>query len=168
MDYNKIIIALIIVYGLLKNLNVYSCFLEGAKEGLQISWGIVPPVVGLLTAIGMLRSSGALELIINAIKPVTELLKIPSEIVPFALMRPVSGSGSLAMATDIFKNYGTDSLAGRAVSVMMGSTETTFYTLAVYFGVTKVTNTRHTVKCALIADTVGIIMSVWVCRLFFL
>lgn len=160
-------VAGIIIYGLLKNINVYSSFLEGAKEGLQIGVGIIPPILGLLAAIGMFRASGALELIISAIRPVTDFLRIPSEIVPFALMRPVSGGASLAMATDIFQNYGTDSLAGRAAAVMMGSTETTFYTLAVYFGATRASDTRHTLKCALTADVIGIVLSVWVCRWFF-
>ena len=160
-------IVAVIVWGILNKVNVYSEFLDGAKEGLKIGVGIIPPVVGLLAAIGMFRASGAMDFLIWLIKPVTDFLKIPSEIVPFALMRPVSGSGSLAMAADIFKNFGTDSLSGRAVSVMMGSTETTFYTLAVYFGASKAVNTRHTLKCALAADTVGIILSVWVCRWFF-
>lgn len=161
------VIAGIIVFGLLKNVNVYSAFLDGTKEGLHIGVGILPPVLGLLTALGMFRASGALELIINAIRPITDFIKIPSEIVPFALMRPVSGGASLAMATDIFQTYGTDSLVGRAAAVMMGSTETTFYTLAVYFGATKAMNTRHTLRCALTADVVGIVLSVWVCRWFF-
>lgn len=162
-----IAIAGIIIFGLLKNVNVYSAFLEGAKEGLNIGIGIIPPVLGLLAALGMFRASGALELIICAIRPLTDFLKIPPELVPFALMRPVSGGASLAMATDIFQNYGTDSLVGRATAVMMGSTETTFYTLAVYFGATKASDTRHTLKCALTADVVGIVLSVWICRWFF-
>ncbi|MBQ6998347.1 MAG: spore maturation protein [Clostridia bacterium] len=160
-------IAGILIFGLLKNINVYSVFLDGAKEGLKIGVGIIPPILGLLAALGMFRASGALELIINSIRPLTDFFKIPPEIVPFALMRPVSGGASLAMATDIFQNYGVDSFAGRAAAVMMGSTETTFYTLAVYFGATKASNTRHTLRCALTADVVGIILSVWVCRCFF-
>ena len=98
---------------------------------------------------------------------VTDFLHFPPEIVPFALMRPMSGGGSLALATDLFHQHGTDSLIGRAVSVMMGSTETTFYTLAVYFGAVAVKNTRYTVKCALLADIAGILLSVWVCRFVF-
>ena len=160
-------IAGIVIFGLLKKVNVYDVFLEGAKEGMKIGVGIIPPVIGLLAAIGMFRASGAMDFVVWLLRPVTDLIKIPPEIVPFAVMRPVSGSGSLAMATDIFKNFGTDSLSGRAVSVMMGSTETTFYTLAVYFGCTKATNTRHTLKCALSADVVGMVLSVWICRWFF-
>lgn len=157
----------IILRGLLKNINVYSSFLEGAGEGLRIGVGIIPPVLGLLVAIGMFRASGALEIFTHLISPITNFLGIPEEIVPFAVMRPVSGSGSLAMATDIFVNYGTDSLSGRAAAVMMGSTETTFYTLAVYFGATKATDTRYTLKCALAGDIVSMLLSVWICRLFF-
>lgn len=157
----------IIIYGILKKVNVYSEFIEGAKEGLKISVGIIPPIVGLLAAIGMFKSSGAMDFFVKAISPVTGFLKIPPEIVPFAVMRPVSGSGSLAMANDIFKTCGADSLSGRIAAVMMGSTETTFYTLAVYFGAVKASDTRHALKCALSADIVGIALSVWVCRLFF-
>ena len=175
MDFVKLIsniavplsVAGIIVFGLLKRINVYDVFLQGAKEGIKIGVGIIPPVVGLLAAIGMFRASGAMDFVIGFLKPLTDLIRIPPEIVPFAIMRPISGSGSLAMATDIFKNFGTDSLSGRAVSVMMGSTETTFYTLAVYFGCVKASDTRHTLKCALCADIVGIVLSVWICRWFF-
>ena len=157
----------ILLFGMLKNVNVYSVFLGGAKEGLKIGVGIIPPILALLVALNMFRVSGAMDVLIKIISPVTSFLKIPSEVLPFALMRPVSGGASLAMATDIFKNYGADSLVGRIVSVMMGSTETTFYTLAVYFGVSKASDTRHTLKCALTADVVGIVLSVWVCRWFF-
>lgn len=157
----------ILLYGMLKNVNVYSVFLNGAREGLKIGVGIIPPILALLVALNMFRASGAMDVLIKIISPVTNFLKIPSEVLPFALMRPVSGGASLAMATDIFQNYGTDSLVGRIVSVMMGSTETTFYTLAVYFGASKASDTRHTLKCALTADVVGIVLSVWVCRLFF-
>jgi spore maturation protein B len=161
------IIILIILCGIYKKVNVYTCFLEGAKEGLSISLGILPSIIGLLFAIGMFRASGALGIIINLIEPLTSFFKIPPEILPFALMRPVSGSGSLAMATDIFKTYGPDSFVGRVASVMMGSTETTFYTLAVYFGATKATNTRYTLKCSLLGDMVCLLLSVLVCKAFF-
>lgn len=157
----------ILAFGLYRRVPVYDTFLEGAKEGLKTGVSIIPPILGLLVAIGMLRASGALDLITAAIRPVTDFLHFPPEIVPFALMRPMSGGGSLALATDLFQQHGTDSLIGRAVSVMMGSTETTFYTLAVYFGAVAVKNTRYTVKCALLADIVGILLSVWVCRFVF-
>lgn len=157
----------ILAFGLYRRVPVYDAFLEGAKDGLKTGVSIIPPILGLLVAIGMLRASGALELIIAAIRPVTDFLRFPPEIVPFALMRPLSGGGSLALATDLFSQHGTDSLIGRAVSVMMGSTETTFYTLAVYFGAVGVKHTRYTVKCALLADAAGILLSVWACRLIF-
>ena len=162
-----LMIGSIIVFGILKNVNVYTAFLDGAKEGLKIGVNIIPPILALLVALGMFKTSGALEILIKLISPITNFLKIPAEILPFAVMRPVSGGASLAMATDIFKSYGPDSFVGRAVSVMMGSTETTFYTLAVYFGCVKAKNTRHTLKCALFGDVVSLILSIWICRIFF-
>lgn len=160
-----LVMALILVVALAKRADIYPNFIEGAKEGIKISAGIIPPVTGLLVGIGMLRASGVLDVVVGLIKPLSDTLKIPSEILPFALLRPVSGSGSLAMATDIFRQYGVDSDIGKTVAVMMGSSETTFYTLAVYFGVTKVSDTRHTVGCALVADCLCLFLSAWVCRL---
>lgn len=157
----------IIAYGLMKNVSVYDCFIEGAKGGMETVVRILPPLVGLLVAIGVFRASGALELIICALKPVTDILKIPSEILPLALMRPISGSGALAVVTDLLKNYGPDSLVGRITSTMMGSTETIFYTIAIYYGSVGIKNLRHTILAALLADITGIIVSVWVCRFIF-
>lgn len=160
-------VCLILVWGLRSGTEVYSCFLEGATDGLKIGFQILPPIIGLLVAIGMFRASGALDLVTFALKPITDFLHFPPEVVPFALLRPMSGGGSLALATDLFRTHGTDSFIGRAVSVMMGSTETTFYTLAVYFGAVGITQTRHTVKCALLADLTGIFLSIWVCFAIF-
>lgn len=160
-----VLFVLIVVYGLFKRVNVFDCFIEGAAEGLKITIRILPALVGLLAAIAMLRESGALEFIVGLLSPITKFLGIPSEVMPLALLRPVSGSGSLALVTDIVNRYGPDSFAGRVASTMMGSTETTFYTLAVYFGSVGIKNSRHTVKCALIADCVGILSSVWIWRL---
>ena len=160
-----VVISSIIIVALVKKVDIYTNFIDGAKEGLKISVGIIPPVAGLLVAIGMFRASGALDILVDLARPLTGTLKIPSEVLPFALLRPVSGSGSLAMATDIFKEYGVDSMVGRIVAVMMGSSETTFYTLAVYFGVTRVTDTRHTLRSALVADCMCLLLSVWICRL---
>jgi len=162
-----VIIFLIILFGLIKKQNVYECFVEGAKDGMETVVRIVPPLVGLLVAISMLRSSGALDIIIGFISPVTSLIGIPKEIVPLALMRPISGSGSLALLSDILKTNGADSFAGNSASVMMGSTETTFYTLTVYFAATKIKNTRYALPAALISDLAGIIASVIICRLLY-
>jgi len=163
-----IIFSAIIVYALLKKVNIFEAFTQGASEGITTVIKILPSLVGLIAAITMLRYSGALDFIIKLISPVTNLLNIPSDVMPLALLRPVSGSGSLALVGDILKTCGADSEAGRIASVMMGSTETTFYTLCVYFGSVKITDSRYTVFAALLADFAGFIASVWVCRLFFL
>ncbi|MBR2917058.1 MAG: spore maturation protein [Clostridia bacterium] len=162
-----VMIAGIIIFGLLKRVKVYDCFLEGAKDGLSSAINILPPLVGLVVAISMFRASGIIDIISKALAPLLKLLFLPAEVLPLAILRPVSGSGSIAIITDIFKNCGPDSFAGRVASVMAGSTETTFYTLAVYFGAVNIKNTRHTLKSALLGDMTGIIMSVLVCRLLF-
>lgn len=160
-------IFLIVVYALYKKVNVYEAFIEGAMDGVKTVFSIFAPILAILVAINMFKKSGAMDMLTALITPFARLISFPTEMVPFALLRPISGSGSLALATDIFKTYGTDSFVGRAVSTLMGSTETTFYTLSVYFGAVKIHNMRHSVKCALIADIVGIFVSVAVCRLVF-
>lgn len=157
----------IVAYALFKKVKIYDAFIEGAKEGMNTVISIFPPVLAILFAINMFTKSGAMDILSFLIKPFTSFFKIPYQIVPFSLLRPVSGSGSLALATDLFKNFGTDSFIGRSVSVMMGSTETTFYTLSVYYGATMVKNVRHSLRCALIADFIGIVLSVWITRLVF-
>lgn len=161
------IVGLIVLYALLKKCEVYSAFTLGAADGLKTAVSIAPQLVGLLVAIKMFSASGAMDMIVKLISPVTDFLHIPGKVVPFALLRPVSGSGSLAMATEIFAKHGTDSFVGRVASVMMGSTETTFYVTAVYFGAAGVKNTRHALACALSADFVSLLLSVFVCHLFF-
>jgi spore maturation protein B len=156
----------ILSYGLVKNINVYDCFIEGAKEGIGTVIRILAPLIGLMIAIGVFRESGALKLIIFTLKPITAFLKIPSEVMPLALMRPISGSASLAIVSDLIRTYGPDSLIGRITSTMMGSTETTFYTLALYFGSVGIKKARHTIICALLADLTGILVSVWICKFF--
>ena len=160
-------IALIVVYALFCRVDVYSAFSAGLKNGVQSVIAIFPALFALFIAIGVFRASGLLELICKLVSPIADFVNFPSELVPFALLRPVSGSGSLAFASDIFATYGPDSFAGRAVSVMMGSTETTFYTTAVYFAATGTGNIRHTLKCALAADCVSMAVSVAVCRFFY-
>ncbi len=160
-----VLFVIVLGYGLAKKVNVFECFVEGAAEGIKVTIRIIPPLVGLLAAIGMLRASGALDFLIGLLSPVTGFLGIPSEVMPLAMLRPVSGSGSLALVTDLVTRYGADSFVGRVASTMMGSTETTFYTLAVYFGSVGIKDARHTVKCALLADLAGMLASVWVWRL---
>jgi len=159
--------VIIIMHGIYKKSDVYSTFSAGAKDGLKTTVNILPNLIGLLVAVKMLSASGALEMAEKVISPIAEFLHFPTTLVPFALLRPVSGSGSLAMATDLFSKHGTDSFVGRAVSVMMGSSETTFYTVAVYFGAVKAKNVRHTLLCALFADIICAFVSVMVCRVMF-
>ncbi|MBQ4145632.1 MAG: spore maturation protein [Clostridia bacterium] len=159
-----ILIAAFVGIGLYKRVGVYDCFVEGAKDGLQSMVGIIAPLIGLMVAISMFRASGAMEFLAKLLNPVLGKFNMPADVLPLAILRPVSGSASTAIVTDIFKNLGPDSTAGKIASVMMGSTETTFYTVAVYFGALGIKNTRHTIGAALIADLTGIVMSVIITR----
>lgn len=154
-----VLIAGFILFGFAKRVSVYDCFVEGAKDGMKSMVRIVAPLVGLMVAITMFRASGALELLARALSPLTSLIRLPEEVVPLALLRPISGSASLAIVSDIFANQGPDSVAGKIASIMMGSTETTFYTVAVYFGAVGIKNVRHTICAALLADLTGIVLS---------
>lgn len=160
-----IIILLIVVYALMEKNKVFDTFIDGAKEGISIVIKIFPTLIGLFVAIGALRSSGIIDLIIDFIKPVIILLKIPCEIMPLAMIRPISGNASIAIATDIMKQYGVDSKIGLIASTLMGSTETTLYTIAVYTGSIGVKNTRFVLISALCADIVGIFASVFIWNL---
>lgn len=150
----------IIAFGFAKRINVYDSFVEGAKCGAESMFQIIAPLVGLMVAISMFRASGALEILGEVLKPVTNALKIPTDVLPLAILRPVSGSASIAIVNDIFTAHGPDSLEGKIASVMMGSTETTFYTVAVYFGAVGIKKIRHTIKSALLADITGMLMAV--------
>lgn len=154
-----VMLAGILVYGLAKGVNVFEVFVEGAKEGIQVTLRVLPPLVGLLTAIGMLRASGALDVLTYALSGAVQWLGVPEEVLPLALVRPVSGSGAMAVYSEIISRFGPDGRIGRVASVLFGSTETTFYTIAVYFGATQVTKTRHTLPAALSADLTGLLMS---------
>lgn len=161
-----LIILIIVSYGLIQKNKVFDDFLDGAKEGLGIVVNILPTLIGLFVSIGAIRSSGILDIIINFLTPVLNVLHFPSEIMPLAMIRPISGSGSIAVATDIMKNYGVDSKIGNMASVIMGSTETTLYTIAIYTSAVKIKNTRFILLAALTADIVGILVSVAVCSIF--
>lgn len=157
------IFLLILCTGMYREVKVYDVFVEGAKEGAATVAKILPSLVGLMVGVGVFRASGALELIVHAVSPITNLVGIPSEAVPLAILRPISGSASLALVSDIIKVHGPDSFIGRVVSTMMGSTETIFYTLAVYFGSVGIKNIKYTMFAALLADTASVIASVWIC-----
>ena len=149
-----IIILIIITYGLLEKNKVYDTFVDGAKEGIEIVIKLFPTLLGIFIAIGVLRSSGVLDFIVNLISPITRLLHIPSEIMPLAILRPISGGASTAVATDIMTKYGVDSKIGLIASTIMGSTETTFYIIAIYTSCVGVKKTRFVLACALIGDIV--------------
>lgn len=160
-----IFIALIMTVGLAKRVDVFSEFTDGAKENLKAAFDILPALIALMTAIGMFKASGGLEVISSIIAPVTEFLGFPRECIPLALIRPVSGSGALAMFESILTEVSPDSFAGRVASVVIGSTETTFYTIAVYYGITKVKKTKHAIVSSLTADLTGFILSALTVRL---
>lgn len=153
-------ILIIIVYGLIEKKQVFDIFLDGAKEGLQIVVNIFPTLLGLFLSINVLRASGIIDVITKMLLPFLNLLKIPSEILPLALLRPISGSASMAVATDIMNSYGVDSLIGLICSTIMGSTETTLYTIALYTSAVKIKKTRFVLIAALLADFAGMITSV--------
>ncbi len=161
------IIALILLFGFFRKVPLFDTFLDGAKEGLRSTVSIAPALVGLITAVTMLKASGALDLFTAAVRPLAQALGLPPEVVPLTLLRPVSGSGSMALLNGIFADCGPDSFAGRVAAVMMGSTETTFYAIAVYFGAVGIKKTRHTIPAALSADLVSFLTSALAVRLFF-
>ncbi len=159
------VILIIITYGLVEKNKVFDTFLDGAKEGLEIVFKIFPTLIGLFVAIGALRSSGILDLIINSIQPALKLFNIPSQIMPLALLRPISGSASIAVATDIMREFGVDSNIGLIASTIMGSTETTLYTIAIYTASVGIKKTRFILYAALAADIAGMIASVVIWRI---
>lgn len=152
------------LYALCRRVDVFSALTTGAGEGLSVVLRILPPLVALLTAVYMLRASGALELLTELLTPVLTFLGIPPETVGLLLIRPVSGSGALAVGSDIMQTYGPDSTIGRTAAVMLGSTETTFYTVAVYYGAAGIRRTRHTIPAALAADIAGFLAAAWTVR----
>ncbi len=162
-----LIILLFLGYGYLKKVPVYETFVEGAKEGFDIGVKIIPYLVAMLVAIGMFRASGTLDVFTSLLTPITNFIGMPSEVIPMALMRPLSGSGSIGVMTDLMKTYGPDSLIGFISSTMFGSTETTFYVIAVYFGAVGIRKTRYALPAGLIADAAGLIAAVYICRLLF-
>ncbi len=150
-----------------RRVNVYAALTRGAEDGLTVLLHVIPALVGLLTAVSMFRASGAMDALARLCAPVLNLLGIPAETVPLMLVRPVSGSGALAVASDLMASHGPDSYIGRVAAVMLGSTETTFYTIAVYFGSAGIVRTRHTVPAALAADLTGFLTAALTVRLLF-
>ena len=156
-----VLILYILGYGLIAKRNIYGDFLEGAEEGLKIVWRLVPTLIGLMTAVGVLRASGILEAVSELLKIPAALCHIPVPVIPIILVRIVSSSAAVGLILDIFKEYGPDSLVGNMVSIMMGCTETVFYTMSVYFMSAHIRKTRWTLPGALAATAAGIAASIF-------
>ena len=171
MDLSALVVPLLLsgvaLYGMHRKVDVYAALTAGAESGLTVLVRILPTLVCLLTAVSMFRASGALEWLTELCAPLLERLGLPPETMPLMLIRPISGSGALAAGSDLIAAHGPDSYIGRVAAVMLGSTETTFYTIAVYFGAAGIRRTRHTVPAALTADLVGFAASALAVRLFF-
>jgi spore maturation protein B len=155
------------LYGLIKGVPVYEVFVEGAKEGFQLAVTIIPYLVAILFAIAMFRASGAMEFLIDGLRPILSFIGIPPEVMPMAIIRPLTGSGSAGIVADMIQQYGEDSLIVKIAATMFGSTETTFYVIAVYFGAVNITKTRHAVPAGLLADLTGLLASVYVVKWLF-
>ncbi|ADL67680.1 spore maturation protein [Thermoanaerobacterium thermosaccharolyticum] len=162
-----VVLLIIPLYGLIKHVKVYEVFVDGAKDGINTMTKIFPALLAMLVAVGVLRSSGALDGFAKLIEPFTSRIGMPSEVIPLALIRPLSGSGALGIATELIKSKGPDSFTAKLASVMYGSTETTFYVLAVYFGSVGVKKMRHSIIAGIAADIIAILSSVFYSRLFF-
>ena len=162
-----IIILLILLYGKKKKVNMYDVFAEGTKESINTALSVFPNLITMLIAIGIFRSSGLLDFIISLLSPVLNTLQIPEEILPLAIMRSISGSGSTAILSDILINNHPDSLVGKMASTMMGSTETTFYVIALYLGSIGVKKHKYTLKASLLADLSGMVASIVISYILF-
>jgi spore maturation protein B len=162
-----VLLVAIPLAGIVRKVKVYDVFIDGAKEGFEVAVRIIPFLVGILVAIGMFRGSGAMDLLLAGLRPLVTPTGFPPELVPLAILRSLTGSGSLAFTTDLIKTHGADSLIARTAATMYGSSETTFYVLAVYFGSVAIRRTRHAVPAALIADITAAIAAVAVCSWMF-
>jgi spore maturation protein B len=155
------------LYGAWKKVKVYECFVEGAKEGFQVGIRIIPYLVAILVAVGMLRGAGAIDVLARWLDPVLRWIGLPAEILPLAIMRPLSGSGSMGIVTELVKTHGPDSFLARLAATAYGSTETTFYVLAVYFGAVGIKKARYAVITGLLADIVSLFAAVFICSMVF-
>lgn len=158
------VLVYIITYGYSKKIDIYDAFVDGAKEGFTTVLDILPTLIGLMVAVGIIRASGALDILSSIVSPITDLINFPKETVPLTFMRLISSSASTGILLDLFKTYGPDSFIGRFVSVMMSCTETVFYTMSVYFMSVRITKTRYTLAGALIANFAGVWASLWICK----
>lgn len=161
------ILFVIPLYAYLKKVRVYETFTSGAKEGFQTAVEIIPYLTAMLVAVGIFRSSGAMDFLVKLLNPIASIFKIPAEVLPMGIMRSLSGGGATGLLTELYQVYGPDSLIGRMGSVAMGSTETTFYTLAVYYGAVKVSNVRHSLSVGLLCDALSLVYAAIVTHIAF-
>ncbi len=162
-----VIIGAIILYGLYKKVNIFEVFISGVEDNIKIGIKILPSLIALMVAIGVLKASGFLSFITDIISPVSDFFKIPVDIIPQALLRPISNSGSLVIFKDILNKYGPDSFVAKLSSVLQGSSETTFYVIAIYYGAVNINKIKYTIPCALIGDFVCLVSSIWLSSIFF-
>jgi spore maturation protein B len=162
-----VIIVFIPLYAAYRKVPVYESFVEGAKDGFDTAIKIIPHLVGMMVAISVFRASGAMELMIGWMRPLLERIGVPSEILPLAILRPITGAGSLAFTTELIKQFGPDSMIGRIASTVQGSTDTTLYVITVYFGAIGIRKASYALKVGLISDLIGFIASIVVCYLVF-
>lgn len=160
-----VLLVSIVLFGVIRGVKVYDAVVEGGKEGFDVALRIIPFLVAILVAVGMLRASGAIGMMVTLLDPLTSMIGMPAETLPMALLRTLSGSGAYGLSSEIMAVHGADSLIGNMVSTMQGSTETTFYVLALYFGVARIKDARHALPACLLADIAGAIGAVWACRL---
>ncbi len=162
-----ILIFIIVIYALFKKINVYDVFIKGAKEGIEISINIFPYLLAMVIAVNILIKSNFLNDFLKLLKPLFILLKVPIEIIPMAIMRPISGTATLALLNDLYLQYGVDSFVGRVASTIQGSTDTTIYIITLYFGFVGIKKIRHALWVGLLADLIGIVASILVVSLLF-
>ncbi|HHT38058.1 MAG TPA: spore maturation protein [Mollicutes bacterium] len=162
-----ILVITIVTYAFVKKINIYDSFINGAKEGLEVTFNLFPYLLAMIFGVNLMVKSGFIPDMLNLLKPLFDLLKVPIEIIPMAIMRPISGNASLALMNDVFIKYGVDSFLGRLASVIQGSTDTTIYILTIYFGVVGIKKIKYAMLVGLISDLFGFIASVLVAYLFF-
>lgn len=160
-----IMVVGIVVFGLVKKVKVFDCFMSGAKKGLLTVYELLPSITGLVLAVTMLKESGAMDILSSLLSPITSFFKVPDEITPMALLSPISGGGSLTLFESVLKTYGPDSFIGQVASVVMGSTDTTLYAVTVYYSAIGIKNTRHTLMAGLTADFMSLVLSAFFVRL---
>ncbi|HAK72742.1 MAG TPA: spore maturation protein [Sporomusaceae bacterium] len=162
-----LLILLIPIVGFLRRVKVYEAFVEGASEGFHTAIRIMPFLVAMMVAVNVFRISGAMDVFVNSLAPLLNYIGVPPELVPLAIMRPLSGTGALGLTTELLHTYGPDSITGKIASTVLGSTDTTFYILTVYFGAVGIRNPRYSVMVGLLGDLAGFLLSVYICHYVF-